>query len=69
LDENYEKETGHVTSGTLSPILDRSIAMGYVRSEDSKEGTKLTVAIRGQKYDAQVVKMPFVPHNYYRGKK
>jgi aminomethyltransferase len=66
LDESFKTEIGNVTSGTLSPVLDRSIAMGYVSSNFSAEGTKVTVSIRGQQYNATVAKMPFVPHRYYR---
>jgi aminomethyltransferase len=65
-DEKFTTDVGHVTSGTISPILDKSIAMGYVNSAFSTEGTKLVVSIRGQPFQATVVKMPFVPHRYYR---
>lgn len=65
-DEKFETEVGYVTSGTLSPVLDKSIAMGYVKTENSEDGTKIAVDIRGKPYPATVVKMPFVPHRYYR---
>jgi len=57
---------GAVTSGTFSPCLNRPISMGYVATALSKNGTKLGVNIRGKVSEAEVVKMPFVPSNYYK---
>lgn len=54
------KEVGHVTSGTVSPILNKGIAMGYVAKEFSKVGTELEIDIRGKKIPAVVIKPPFV---------
>lgn len=34
-------QIGEVTSGTFSPTLNRPIAMGYVASDFSKEGSKV----------------------------
>jgi aminomethyltransferase len=50
---------GDVTSGTLSPSLDVSIAMGYVQPQYTPVGTRLLVDIRGQTEPAQVVPLPF----------
>lgn len=50
---------GGVTSGTLSPTLDLSIAMGYVQPQYAPLGTRLLVDIRGQTEPAQVVPLPF----------
>lgn len=57
---------GKVTSGCPSPSLKQNIAIGYVQSGSHKVGTKLQVVVRGKNMEAVVVKMPFVPHNYYR---
>lgn len=57
---------GVVTSGSPSPILKRPIAIGYVKSDLSKLGTKLKVVVRGKQGDAEVTKMPFVPTKYYK---
>ncbi len=54
------KEVGHVTSGTVSPILNKGIAMGYVAKEFSKVGTELEIDIRGKKVPAVIIKPPFV---------
>lgn len=59
-------EVGKITSGGFSPSLQRPIAMGYVASHLAQEGTALKLAQRGKLFDARVVKMPFVPHRYYR---
>ncbi|KAI8923026.1 hypothetical protein BC831DRAFT_473205 [Entophlyctis helioformis] len=58
---------GVVTSGCPSPVLKKNIAMGYVKSGFHKSGTELQVKVRQRLQKAQIVKMPFVPHNYFRG--
>ncbi len=54
------KEVGHVTSGNLSPSLDKPIAMGYVPWEHRAVGTKFEIEARGRKFPAEVVKVPFL---------
>jgi len=53
------KKVGAVTSGTWSPVLEKSIAMAYVPTELRKEGTPLEVDVRGRMEKASVVKLPF----------
>jgi aminomethyltransferase len=53
------QQVGLVTSGTLSPTLNKPIALGYVPTALSKLGQQLEIGIRGQQYPAQVVKKPF----------
>ena len=50
---------GHVTSGTFSPTLEKSIAMGYVEPNHALLGTALKVDLRGRPVQATVVKLPF----------
>ncbi len=50
---------GHVTSGTFSPTLEKSIAMGYSRPEQSASGTLVAIDIRGRLEPARVVALPF----------
>ena len=50
---------GGVTSGTFSPTLQKTIAMGYVAPEQAQVGTTLQVDIRGTKIPAVVVRLPF----------
>lgn len=51
---------GTVTSGSMSPMLDRPIAMGYVPAELSKPDSMVRVRIRNQDVPAVVTKLPFV---------
>ncbi|KAL9250938.1 Aminomethyltransferase, mitochondrial-like protein [Drosera capensis] len=57
---------GEITSGGFSPCLKKNIAMGYVKSGNHKNGTKVKIAIRGKSYEGVVTKMPFVPTKYYK---
>jgi aminomethyltransferase len=57
------QQVGHVTSGTFSPTLEKSIAMAYVSASHAAVGSSLEVDIRGQRVPAKVVKLPF----YRRG--
>ena len=53
------ERVGIVTSGTFSPTLDRSIAMGYVLTELTSPGQTLQVDIRESSTEAKVVPLPF----------
>jgi len=50
---------GEITSGTLSPTLGKSIAMGLVGAEHAEEGTALEISFRAKTVAAMVVKLPF----------
>ena len=60
------KVIGTVTSGGFGPSLNGPLAMGYVQSEFSADGTKLALLVRGKALAAEVVPMPFVPNRYKR---
>jgi aminomethyltransferase len=51
-------EGGEVTSGTLSPMLNRGIGLAYVDSTLASPGTRITVDVRGRPRPAEVVKKP-----------
>ncbi len=51
---------GQITSGTFSPSLQKSIAMGYVDTAHAEPGSRVTVPIRGKAVEAVVVKTPFL---------
>ena len=53
------EHVGHVTSGCLSPTLDKVIAMGYVPTELSAEGTEFEIDLGKMRTGARIVKMPF----------
>jgi aminomethyltransferase len=59
LDENGV-EIGVVTSGTMSPTLNKAIGMGYVQSTHSKLDSELFIGIRGKSIKAKVCKLPFL---------
>jgi len=50
---------GHVTSGTMSPLLNHPIAMGFVNIDQSKAGNEIQVQIRNKTMKAIVTKLPF----------
>lgn len=59
-----EGETiGEITSGTMSPSMNKGIALGYVALPYSKVGTEIFVKIREKLNAAKVVKLPFVADN------
>jgi aminomethyltransferase len=53
------KDIGIVTSGTLSPSLQKCIGMGYVETAFAKAGTEIQVIANRKALPAKVVKMPF----------
>jgi aminomethyltransferase len=52
------EEGGEVTSGTLSPMLDKGIGLGYVAAALAEPGTDITVDVRGRPRRARIVKKP-----------
>ena len=56
---SHGEHVGIVTSGTFSPTLDRSIAMGYVQTALASPGQMLQIDIRERLTEAKVVPLPF----------
>ncbi len=54
---------GRITSGTKSPTLGRSIALGYVAVEEASVGNGVEVEIRGRRGAARIVALPFYRRN------
>lgn len=54
------KKIGTVTSGTVSPILDKAISLGYVDIDYAHEGTTVNFMVRGKEIPANVVTLPFI---------
>ena len=52
-------EGGLVTSGTLSPMLEIGIGLGYVPSGLAEPGSEITIDLRGRPRRARIVKKPF----------
>ena len=63
-----DQQIGTVTSGGFSPTLKRPIAMAYLDTDHTAEGTEVEVAVRNKRLPAKVAPLPFVPHRYHRGK-
>lgn len=51
---------GKITSGTVSPILEKPIALGYVKKEYAVENQEVSFVIRGKEIPATIIKLPFV---------
>ena len=62
---------GVITSGSYSPTLSAPIAMGRIKTEFTTTGikanTKIFALVRNKKVEMQIVKLPFVKQNYFRG--
>jgi len=54
------KKIGEITSGTVSPVTEKPIALGYVDAEYKAIGTKIDFFIRNKEIPAEVVKLPFI---------
>jgi len=57
------REIGVVTSGNLSPILQKGIGLGFVPPEFATPGTHILIDIRGRAHEALVVALPFYKRN------
>jgi len=57
--DNNGIKIGFVTSGTMSPSLNKGIGLGYVSSAMSEPGSEIHIQIRKNKVKAKVVKLPF----------
>ncbi len=60
------KKIGSITSGTFGPTVNGPIAMGYVKLNFSKLGTKVLLKVRGKKHDATISDLPFYKKKYVR---
>jgi aminomethyltransferase len=47
-----------VTSGTLSPSLEKGIGMGYVAAELAEPGTEVEIDVRGRRRPARIESKP-----------
>lgn len=54
------KQIGHVTSGSMSPVLNKNIGLGYVEAKYAALGSIIKIKVRNDLVDAEVVKIPFV---------
>ena len=54
------KKVGVITSGTVSPVLEKPIALGYVDKPFNSPGSEVAFKIRDKEFSAIVTKLPFV---------
>ena len=55
------EQVGEVTSGTMSPSINKAIGVGYVKTEISDVGNEIEIDIRGSHQKAKIVSTPFYP--------
>lgn len=60
-------EVGEVSSGSVAPSIGVAVAMAFVKPEFSEVGQELHVDIRGKKFSAKVVELPFYKAGTARG--
>ncbi len=53
------KVMGRVTSGTMSPTLEKGIGMGYLPLDFSNAGQEILIGIREKQLRARVIQLPF----------
>ncbi len=58
IEDNSGNVIGRVTSGTMSPMMNKGIGMGYVNSAFAKEGTEINILIRNKRLKAGIVRFP-----------
>lgn len=54
------QKIGVVTSGSMSPMLNKNIGLAYIDNGFNKTGTPIEILIRDKKIKANVVKTPFL---------
>tara|TARA_Y100001954_G_scaffold183763_1_gene196115 strand:- start:494 stop:1570 length:1077 start_codon:yes stop_codon:yes gene_type:complete len=59
VDEN-NLEIGVITSGTMSPTLNKAIAMGYVSSDYAKLESEVYIQVRNKLIKAKIISLPFI---------
>ncbi|HPC86450.1 MAG TPA: glycine cleavage system aminomethyltransferase GcvT [Smithellaceae bacterium] len=50
---------GSVTSGTLSPTLNKAIGLAFIDAENSEPGSEISIGIRDAVSGAKIVQLPF----------
>jgi len=66
LHNKEKKEIGFITSGCYSPVLKKSIGIGYI-NKNSEMSEKIYVNVREKYEEINLEKIPFVKKNYKKG--
>ncbi|HUQ36959.1 MAG TPA: glycine cleavage system aminomethyltransferase GcvT [Aestuariivirga sp.] len=64
--DNAGRQIGVITSGGFGPTANGPVAMGYVETVFAVAGTEVHLIVREKPMPAQIISLPFVPHNYKR---
>jgi len=65
-DENGN-QIGYVTSGGFGPTLNKPISIARLETKYTNSQSKLFALVREKKIAVEIINLPFVKHNYYRG--
>ncbi|MDB5271928.1 MAG: glycine cleavage system protein [Chitinophagaceae bacterium] len=57
---NEGEVIGSVNSGSISPVIEKGIGLGYIDSAYAKIGTEIKIDVRGRQLRAKVAKLPFI---------
>ena len=60
-------QIGYVTSGGFGPTLNKPISIARLETKYTNSQSKLFALVREKKIAVEIIKLPFVKHNYYRG--
>jgi len=55
-----DEKIGIVTSGSLSPMLNKNIGMAYIKKGFNKTGTPVEISVRDKRIKATITKTPFL---------
>lgn len=61
--DSQDNVIGKVTSGSISPILNTGIGLGYVTIQHANAGTEIFIDVRAKALRAQVCKLPLINQN------
>lgn len=57
--DGMDVQIGEVSSGTMSPMLEKGIGLGYVSKDHAVNGGEIFIGIRNKKVAARLVRLPF----------
>ena len=67
IEDELGNEAGQVTSGGFGPSINRPIAIARIKKDYIENQYKLFALVRDKKIAVEIVKLPFIKQNYYRG--
>ena len=67
IEDELGNQVGQVTSGGFGPSINRPIAIARLKMHYIETYSKLFALVRDKKIEVEIVDLPFVKQNYYRG--